>query len=51
MPITEVDEADVPPEAEERLRSMTDPVALDDLTDRLLTATSLEELGLSGNGR
>jgi len=41
---------DLPVEAEERLRSMTDSAALDDLTDRLLTAASLEELGLSGDG-
>jgi hypothetical protein len=42
---------EVPPEAEERLREITDPAALDDLTDRFLTAASLEELGLSGDGR
>jgi hypothetical protein len=42
---------DMPPAAEKRLREITDPVALDDLTDRLLTAASLEELGLSGDGR
>jgi flagellar biosynthesis/type III secretory pathway protein FliH len=41
---------DVPPEAEERLREITDPAALDDLADRLLTAASLEELGLSRDG-
>jgi hypothetical protein len=42
---------DMPPESEKRLREITDPAALDDLTDRFLTAASLEELGLSGDGR
>jgi hypothetical protein len=41
---------DLPTEAEERLRAITDPAALDDLAERLLTATSLEELGLSRDG-
>jgi hypothetical protein len=41
---------EVPPEAEERLWSITDLATLDDLTDRLLTAASLEELGLSKDG-
>jgi hypothetical protein len=41
---------DMPPEAEDRLRAITNPAALDDLTDRLLTATSLAELGLSRDG-
>jgi hypothetical protein len=39
---------DVPSDAEDRLREITDPAALDHLADRLLTAASLEELGLFG---
>jgi hypothetical protein len=42
---------EVPAEAEERLRQITDPEALDDLAERLIEAASLADLKLTTDGR
>jgi hypothetical protein len=41
---------EVPAEAEERLRQIADPAALDDLAVRLMEATSLADLKLTTDG-